>query len=379
MLNEYRLLTPGPVQMPPEILRALGQNMIHHRTPEFEDVLKRCLKNLKAVFQTQQPVLILPSTGSGGMEAALVNLFSPGDELLSIVSGKFGERWSEMAQAFGLNVTTLNVPWGEAVDPIQVRKHLEQNPRIRGVMTQACETSTATLHPVKELAEITRESGALLLVDGITALGAMDLPMDLWGIDVLVAGSQKAFMLPTGLAFIALSERAWERSVAARCPRFYFDLARERKANESTQTYFSSSVTLIRALDVALNLMLKEGLSSYVRKYTRLAEALRAGGEALGLKIYSKAPSPSVTAFLVPDGLDSEKLRLHLERSYRITVMGGQDQLKGKILRVGTLGYVRPEDILAVVEATGQALKDFGFKADTDGAIRRTREALARP
>lgn len=375
----YRLLTPGPVQIPDSVLRELSQPMLHHRTPEFEQILKEVLEKLKRVFQTQQPVMILPTTGSGAMEAAVVNVLSPGDEALVVVSGKFGERWKEICDVYGIKATALEVEWGQALDPERVLRFLEQNPKTKAVFTQVCETSTAVLHPIEELSKIvSRFPKTLLAVDAITALGVIDLPMDQWKIDIVVAGSQKAFMLPTGLSFISLSQKAWELNKTARCPRYYLDVAKERKANTAQQTYFSSPVSMIRALNVALDIMLQDGLPHYIRRFEKLSHALREAAKVLEFEIYAKAPSPSVTALLTPPGIDSEKLRGHLESKYRITVMGGQDKLKGKILRIGTLGYIREDDIRAVIEALGASLEDMGMNPKTEQALKTCEQLLGK-
>lgn len=356
----YRLLTPGPVQLHPEIEKILGEPMIHHRTPEFEAVLQRVSDRLKEAFATAQPVIMHVSTGSGAMESAIVNTLSQGDEVLVIVSGKFGERWAEMAKKFGLKVHAINVTWGEAVQPTQVKTLLDANPQIKAVFTQACETSTATVHPIRELAAIVRERPqTLFIVDAITAVGAMPLEMDAWGIDVVIGGSQKAFMLPTGLSFIALSKKAWQMNAQSTLPKFYFDLQAELKSLNKGETHYSSAVPLVRALDVALKYLTGTRKMVTLDRIQSLAEATRAAAPKLGLKIYSQAPSPSVTALVVPAGLDSQKLRDHIEKEYNLTLMGGQDQLKGKILRVGHLGYITDEDMFALFDVLYSALRDF--------------------
>ncbi|MGE3387205.1 MAG: alanine--glyoxylate aminotransferase family protein [Bdellovibrionales bacterium] len=361
-LLPYRLLTPGPVPLAPEVLRALSEPVRHHRTPEFEAVLQRVWFGLKWIFQTQQDVMTLTCTGSGAMEAALVNTLSPGDEIICTVIGKFGERWADMGERFGLKVHRLSVPWGRAVDLAELEQELKKYPAIKAVLLQAVETSTATMNPVREIAALVKQkSQALVMVDAITGLGAMDLAMDDWGLDVVVAGSQKAFMLPTGLAFIALSEKAWNANKTAKLPRYYFDLAAEKKANQKGQTYFSSANSHLVALDVVFERFQKMGQRLLRKRCELLAEATRAGGEALGLSVYSRSPAPSVTALIVPDKVDGVKLRDHLEKQYNVTVMGGQDQLLGKILRIGHLGYITDEDLIQGMDLLAQSLKDLGY------------------
>lgn len=350
MPSDYQLLAPGPVQLHPEVQRILGLPMIHHRTPEFDLIFKRVLAGLKHVFGTTQDVFLHASTGSGGMESLLVNTLSPGDRVLVIVSGKFGERWAEMGRAYGLTVHTIDVPWGEAVAPHHVADFLRAHPDTKAVFTQACETSTAVLHPIRELAALTKPISTLLLVDGITAVGVLPLPMDEWGIDGLVAGSQKAFMLPTGLSFVSLSAKAWKAVETSRLPKYYFDLKREREANRRGETFFSSAVPLIRALDWVLDTLQKQGLESQYHSIERRAQATRTFAALVGLQVYSQSPSPSLTALKMPTGIDSQKVRAELETRHGITVMGGQDQLKGKVLRIGHMGAISDEDQLRLFE-----------------------------
>jgi aspartate aminotransferase-like enzyme len=358
--NPYRLLTPGPVPLHPEVQRILGEAMLHHRTPEFERTLKNVTENLKDAFSTKELVLMQASTGTGAMESAIVNTLSAGDEVLVIVSGKFGERWAEMNKVFGMKVHSIQVPWGEAVQIRLVDELLTKNPLIKAVFTQACETSTATIHPIQELATLVKKRPqTLFIVDAITAVGAMPLEMDLWGIDVVIGGSQKAFMLPTGLSFIALSQKAWEFNSKSTLPKFYWDLKLEKKSILKGETHFSSVVPVVRALELALVHLTGANKAKTLLRIETLSRATREAACELGFKIYSKAPSPSVTALLVPDGVDSQKLRDHIEKEYNLTLMGGQDQLKGKILRVGHLGYITNEDMTALIEILFQALNDF--------------------
>lgn len=359
--QKYRLMAPGPVPLHPEVLCQLSAEMVHHRTPLFDQVLKRTLQNLKKVFQTEQPVMIVNGTGSTGMEAALVNLLSPGDEILCINSGKFGERWRDMARTFGYLVHALDVPWGQAVNPQDVENFLNQNSKVKAVLTQACETSTAVLHPVQKLAAVIKNfPDTLFLVDAITAAGTLPLPMDEWGLDAVVAGSQKAFMLPTGLSFVAFSKKADQAFLNSKSPRYALDLRLEVQANKKGETYFSSSVALIKALDKSLEVMLNMGLPKWYSEIAKRSQFTHFVFQNLNLKLYSDNPSPSLTAALVPDGVDGQKLREHLESKYNLTVMGGQDQLKGKILRVGHMGYILDADLMALAGALFLSLKDFG-------------------
>jgi aspartate aminotransferase-like enzyme len=323
--------------------------MIHHRTPLFDQTFKKVLEQLPKVFGTLQRVYLLTCTGSGGMECLLVNTCNPDDEVIVINSGKFGERWAEMARAFGLKVHEIKVAWGKAVDVDTVKDLLIRYP-IKAVFCQACETSTAIKNPVKELGKlISGYPQTLFLVDGITAVGAYPVPMDEWNIDGLVAGSQKAFMLPTGMSFISFSQKAWDRIKTVTMPRFYFDIREEDKANRKGESWFSSNVSLIKALHVVLTMILAKGLESHFAEIKKRADFTRYCILKMGLKIFPDVPSESVTAFSLPEGFDSQALRTSLEQNFNITIMGGQDQLKGKILRIGHMGYIENGDQLRLM------------------------------
>lgn len=360
------LLAPGPVQLHPEVQKILSLPMIHHRTPEFDVILKSVLHNLKFLFQTTEPVFMVTSTGSGGMESLLINVLSPKDKVLAIVSGKFGERWADMAEAFGADVHRLHVEWGKSVSILDVETFLKNNPDTEIVMTQACETSTATKHDIASLGKFISTTKALFLVDGITALGAYELPMDAWHIDGLVAGSQKAVMLPTGMSFVSFSKKAWQKIPKALCPKFYFDITKELKANQKGETLFSSNVPLVRALDFILKRIETIGLNKHYRQLCRRADYTRAMAKELNLKLFSNSPSDSVTALCVPENIDGVALREHLEKKYFLTVMGGQDQLKGQILRLGHMGYIRESDMHETTLRLAQGLIDFNYPVDIE-------------
>jgi aspartate aminotransferase-like enzyme len=354
------LLAPGPVNLHPEVRKILALPMIHHRTPEFDQILKRVLQNIKKVFQTSQEVYLLSATGSGGMECALINTLQAGDKVIAIVSGKFGERWAQMAQDFGGQVITLNVPWGEAVNTDAFEALLKLNPDTKLVLCQACETSTAVAHPIQKLGEIlAKYDNCLFLVDAITALGAYALPMDEWEIDAIVGGSQKAFMLPTGMAFVSFSTKAWNKIETNPMPRYYFDMRKEKKANGNGETFFSSNVSIIRALDWVLNDIEKKTLIRHFHEIQRRAQFTRDFGQRLGLTLYSKSPSESVTALQMPASIDGQKVRQHMEEQFGITIMGGQDQAKGKIIRVGHMGYIQDVELVNLVRALGLSLQQF--------------------
>ncbi len=364
-MRKNYLLAPGPTPVPESALLAMAQPMIHHRTPQFSEIFKETAELLKHVFQTQEDVLILAASGTGAMEGTIVNLYSPGDEVIVVNGGKFGERWGKISEAYGLKAHWLNVEWGKAVDPDAAKKLLDANPNVKGVLVQASETSTTAAHPVKELAALTKDRNCLLIVDGITAVGVFDLPMDSWGIDVLVSGSQKAFMLPPGLAFASLSAKAWKFQETAKCPRFYFDFKKERKNLKDNTTAYTPAVSLITGLREALKLIKEEGLQNVFARHDRLARATRAAATALGLKLLAPdAPSNAATGVFVPEGVEGGKLVKYLRDTMGITLAGGQDHLKGKILRIAHLGYVDTFDIIIAISAIEMALAKAGHKLE---------------
>ncbi|MBM4243167.1 MAG: alanine--glyoxylate aminotransferase family protein [Deltaproteobacteria bacterium] len=354
------LLAPGPTPVPAEVLLRMAAPTIHHRTPEFEAIVATVRDQLKQVWQTSQDVVTLASSGTGAMEASIVNTLSPGDAILCVNGGKFGERWMKMGKTFGLNVEELKVEWGKAVDPAAIEAALKKRPEIRAVLVQASETSTTVLHPVEQIASVTRARDTLLMVDGITAVGVTDMPMDRWGIDVLVSGSQKAFMLPPGLAFIAFSERAWKATESAKLPRFYFDLRRERDNLHKNTTAYTPAINLIYGLNQALDMILAEGLPNLFARFARLGDAMRAGVRAMGLELVAPdAPSPAVTGVFTPAGIDSGALQKYLRNQLGVEVAGGQDQFKGKILRLAHLGFSDTFDIVTCIAALEFGLAKF--------------------
>lgn len=379
------LLTPGPVPVPPEVLEALAMPVLHHRTPEFQKRFDRIHQALPKVFATSQRTFVQVATGSGGMESLIANTLSPGEKVGVVVSGKFGERWADIAGAYGAHVERLSIEWGQSLEIAAFEAWLKAHPNLRLVLSQVCETSTGALHPVREMAQAVRRltPDALFLVDAITALGAMPMAMDEWGLDGVVGGSQKAFMLPAGLTFVALSERAWKRCESAKAARYYFDLRSERKANERGETGFSAAVPLMTALDVVLQQV--EALGGWPKVHARIAalsQATREGCKRMGLTLFARTPAPSLTAIAVPAAIDGDLWRTHLEKDHRIIVMGGQDLLKGKILRIGHMGYITDEDLLRTLRALGEsAAKLSGGKlpvseADIDAACENARVLL---
>ncbi len=376
MLKSY-LLAPGPTPVPPRVLLAMAQPIIHHRTPQFSRVFAETRSGLKQLYQTEQDVLMLAASGSGAMEAAVTNLFSSGDEVLVVNGGKFGERWTKIASTYGLKVNELRVEWGKAASVDEVSRILDQKPGLRGLLVQASETSTTALHPVEALANLTRKRDTLLIVDGITAVGVLDVPMDRWGIDVLVTGSQKALMLPPGLAFIALSARAWERTKQAKLPRFYFDLNKERDNQAKDTTAWTPAISLVTGLRESLAMIGEEGLPRVFARHARMAAATRAAAKALGLTLVApEAPSPAVTGMFTPSDVDGGKLVAYLRDKMGVTFAGGQDQLKGKIVRIAHLGYMGAFDVITAIAALEMALCHFGHRVPFGRGVGAAQELL---
>lgn len=360
MKKQY-LISPGPTPVPEEALLEMAKAIMHHRTPRFSEIFAECAEGLKKLYKTSQQALMLASSGTGAMEAAIVNLFSPGETVLVVNAGKFGERWGKISETFGLKVEWLNIPWGQAVTPEAVAEALQRNPKIAGILAQGSETSTTVAHPIMELARLTQGKDTLIIVDGITSVGVVDMPMDEWGIDVLLTGSQKALMLPPGLAFIALSEKAWGKSKTVKQPKFYFDLARELKNQKEKTTAYTPAVSLICGLRVILQMLFAEGLENTYKRHDILAKSVRAGTAALGLApLAPHSPANSATGVFVPDGVDGGKLVKDLRDNYGVTFAGGQDDLKGKIIRIAHLGYFDSFDMITAISAIEMALAKHG-------------------
>ncbi|MBM4136944.1 MAG: alanine--glyoxylate aminotransferase family protein [Nitrospira sp.] len=361
MLKRY-LLAPGPTPVPSEVLLAMAAPIIHHRSPDFLPVLDSAKKGLQWLFQTRNDVLILCSTGTGGMVGAVNNFFNRGDKVLVINGGKFGERWTKICQAYSLDVEEIIVEWGYAVKPETVEERLKKNKDIKGVFVQASETSTGVYHDIKALASIIKKhDDTLFIVDAISALVAHDLRTDEWGIDIMVGGSQKGVMLPPGIAFVSVSEKAWQRAETSKLPKFYFNFKKERENLAKNQTNFTSPVTLIIGLNESLKMLQAEGLENVLKRHERLAHVMRKAVQAIGLGLYAKeSPSNAVTAIMSPPGIDGQAVYKNLREKYGITAAGGQDKAKGKIFRIAHLGYTDRFDVITAIAGIEMVLKGMG-------------------
>jgi aspartate aminotransferase-like enzyme len=373
---KYRLFTPGPVAVPERVRRAMAGTLLHHRSPDFIPVMDEARKSLRKVFQTEHEVLILATSGTGAMEAAVANLTSPGDTAIVVRGGKFGERWAELCEAYGVTPVCIDVEWGQAVEPAKVKAAFAANAQAKLLLVQASETSTGVYHPIEELAKIVQESpDRMIVVDGISGVGVHDLPMDRWGIDVMVSGSQKSWNLPPGLAFVALSPKAQAKVKSGKQSRYYLDLRQELKAQSDNSTAWTPAVSLIAGLCESLRMILDEGLPAVLARHALLAKMVRHAMNAIGLELYApSAPSFACTAVKVPTGVDGKKLIKHLQNRYGITVADGQSQAAGKIFRVGHMGDVDALDTITVIAAIEMALADLGHSVPLGKGVQEAME-----
>ncbi len=378
MQKKYLLFAPGPSPIPPNVLLAMAEPIIHHRAPAYIKVLEEVREGLKYVFQTKNEVLIFAASGTGAMEGAVTNTLCAGDKVLVVQGGKFGERWANICKAYGVHAKIIHVEWGKAVDPELIKKALEVEPSLRAVLIQASETSTGVMHPVREIAEIVKKhDNTILIVDAITGLGVFDLPTDKWGLDVLVGGSQKAMMLPPGLAFAALTDKAWGFVEKATLPRFYFDFKRELKNIKENQSAWTPAVTLVVGLREVLRMIREEGLENVFARTDRIARATREAMKALGLALFAPdSPSNAVTAIVAPPGVDGQKVVKVLREKHNITIAGGQDQAKGKIFRIAHFGYMDTYDIVTAVAAVELTLKELGYDVKLGSGVKAALEVL---
>jgi aspartate aminotransferase-like enzyme len=369
-MKKTYLLTPGPTPIPESVSAIFARPIIHHRTATFEKLFEDVRQGLKFLYQTRQEVLMLAASGTGAMEAAVANLFKRGDKVITLNAGKFGARWTKIAKTYGLAAIELTCEPGDSIPASQVEAAVKANPDARGILFQASETSTGVTLPTQEICKIARASNMLSVCDAITACGVFDLPMDDWGIDALITGSQKALMIPPGLAMIALSDRAWQANESADLPRFYFDLAREKKAHLKNQTAWTPAISLIQGLQESLRLIREEGLHNMFKRHELLAKATRNGVQALGFELLAKkSPSPAITAVRVPAGIDGKALVKLMRDKLGVTLVGGQDELEGKIVRLSHFGYVDRFDIVIGISALELGLHELGHPVEFGKAV----------
>ena len=377
-MGKKYLFSPGPTMLPPEVLLKMAEPIMHHREPEFEKIFSEIREGLKYLFQTKNEVLIFTSSGTGAMEGAVSNLLSKGDKALVVRGGKFGERWGEICKAYGVESIPIDVEWGRAVDPKRIKEILESDPSIRAVYTQASETSTGVKYPIKEIAEIVKKyDDKIIVVDAITGIGVFDIPMDAWGLDVVISGSQKALMLPPGLSFASLSDKAWGFAERSNLPKYYFDFKKELKSSKKNQSSYTPAISLFVGLRETLNMIRKEGLEGVFRRHEKLASATRAAVKALGLELFApETPSNALTAIKIPAGIDGLKLQALFFERFGITVAEGQDRAKGKIIRIAHLGYYERLDMVMVISALEMLLKEMGYVFELGTGVKAAEEIL---
>jgi aspartate aminotransferase-like enzyme len=375
MSEKRYLLTPGPTPVPPEVLAAISQPIIHHRGSDFKPIYERSLTRLREVFRTDQDVLLFGAAGTGAMESAVANLCSPGERVLVVSAGHFGERWRSIASAYGAEVEALEYEWGEIPNAEDVAARLQELGGAKAVFITHSETSTGVVCDLQSLAAAVSEQGALSVVDAVSSLGAVPLETDGWGLDVVVSGSQKALMTPPGLAMTSVSERAWAGRGEA--PRFYFDWERTQKGQAALNAPFTPPVSLVAGLDVALGILLDQGLDAVFERHVRLGRACREGAKAMGLELFSPDDDRSavVTAIRAPDGIDATELVRSLRDRFGITIANGQGVLKGKIFRIGHIGYFDVFDITTALAAAEVVLADLGAELERGVAVTRALEA----
>ena len=369
MMNRPRLMTPGPAPVPHEVLLELARPIFHHRTDRFRDLHREVVEQLQYVFRTEHDVFVLTCSGTGAMEAAVVNTLPAGGKAIVASAGRFGDRWKELCETYGVEVVHVTVPWGQALDPERVAQALAEHPDAAAVLTTLCETSTGVGVDVEAIGRLVRDRDALLIVDGISGVGAMPMQTDPWGVDLLVVGSQKALMLPPGLAFLSVSDKAWQRIEQTPARSFYFNLLKARKSQAKGDTPFTPAHTLMAGLLVALRRIRAEGIENVWERHRVMGQAMLAGVKAAGLSAFADRPAWGLTTIVVPDDIDGLELIQQLKTQHGLTVAGGQDKLKGKIIRIAHMGYMDALDCLTALAAVEMALAELGHAGEPGRAV----------
>jgi aspartate aminotransferase-like enzyme len=375
---KYRLLTPGPTPVPEETLLELARPVPHHRTPEFRQILAEVLHDLQTVYCTKNPVIPLTCSGTGALEAALVNSVPQGGKAICLIAGKFGERWKNLCKAYGIEAINVTVPYGQAVQPAQLEKALAEHPDANAVCATLSETSTGVFQDIAAFGGIVARTPAILIIDGVSGLGAMECRTDAWSIDICCTGSQKALMMPPGLAFVSVSDKAWQAIDRNTGPRtFYFDLKKARDKIKDPDTPFTPAHTMLRAMRVSLKKLLAQGIEQVWAEHARNAAAARAGLTALGLEVFPSPPNNALTAVKMPAGIDSSELLKRLEKKYGLKLANGQDQLKGKIIRLAHMGYIDQFDVLAAISGVELILGEMGHAVEPGKGVAAAQRVFA--
>ena len=376
MIKKYYLLSPGPTPVPEKVLSVAAEPIIHHRTPEFSGIFMETTEALKYVFGTKEDVYILTSSGTGAMEAAVVNLLSTGDKVLTINAGKFGERWGNLCKAYGIAYKEIVVEWGKDYTKAELEAELKAMPDCKAVFCQLSETSTGAIFDIQGFGEVVSRTDAILVVDGISGTGATPCPMDDWKVDVMVSGSQKSFMIPPGLAYIAVGPKAWKLVETAKCPRFYFDLKKARKNLADKTTPWTPAISLVIQQKKALDIIKGMGLEMLFAHHRVLGDATRAGVKAMGLELLAERPGNILTAVKTPAGVEGGKIVKTMQGKYMAYIAGAQDPNKGKFFRIAHLGYMGGFDIITALSALEMTLMDLGFKFEAGSGLRAAQAVL---
>ncbi len=364
MIKKYYLLSPGPTPVPESVLAKAALPIIHHRSAEFSDAFMEMTEGMKYVFQTKNDVYTLTSSGTGAMETAIVNLLSPGDKIITINGGKFGERWGQIARTYGVEVVEIMIEWGSALSPEKLEETLKANPDAKAVFTQLSETSTGSVYDVKGYSEVVAKTDAILVVDGISGLGAAKCPMDEWNINVLLTGSQKSLMIPPGLAFISFDDKAWKLVESSTLPKYYFDVKKAKKSMGKRTTPYTPAVSLVYQQLEALKIIKGQTIEGILEHHAVLGKATREAVKTMGLELFSKFPGNILTSVKTPEGVDGKKLVKTMQDKYLAYISGAQDPMKGKFFRIAHLGYMGAFDVITAITALEMALLDEGFKVE---------------
>jgi aspartate aminotransferase-like enzyme len=360
-----QMRVPGPTPCPPEVLKALAWQMVNHRGPEFHQLITNVTADLKKVFQTKNDVLLLTGSGTGGLEAAVANMLSPGDKVLSVSIGVFGDRFAGIAKEFGADVIPLKVKWGKAADPDEIKKAMKDNPDVKAVLVTHNETSTGVTNDLQVISKVVKDAGKLLIVDAISSLGSINLPVDEWRCDVVVSASQKGWMVPPGMAMVSVSPEAWQAHAVAEMPRFYWDFTRAKKYfDEKKENPWTPAISIVYGFSIALKMIMQEGIENVFTRHARVGKMMRDGIKKLGLPLFADPAhaSNTVTAVVIPPGLDDKKMRQILREEYKVVLAGGQQTLDGKIFRIGHLGMVDEKDVKEIISAIEKVLPLAGFQ-----------------
>ncbi|UCE21804.1 MAG: alanine--glyoxylate aminotransferase family protein [Candidatus Aminicenantes bacterium] len=376
MIKKYYLLSPGPTPVPEDVLAAAAKPIIHHRTPEFSGIFMEVSEGLKYVFGTKEDVFVLTSSGSGAMETAVINTLNPGDKVITLNGGKFGERWGKICRAYGVEVREIELEWGELFSKEQLAEELKANPETKAVFATLSETSSGTVYDIQGYGEVVASTEAILVVDGISGLGATPCPMDEWKVDIMVAGSQKSFMIPPGLAYLAFSPKAWNLVENSTLPKFYFDAKAYKKNLAKKTTPWTPAVSLIIQQKKALDIIKGVGLEKLFEHHRILGDATRAGVKALGMELLSKNPGNILTAVKVPAGIDGVQLVKTMQGKYMAYIAGGQDPYKGKIFRIAHLGYMGGFDIITALSALEMTLSELGYEFESGSSLKAAEKIL---